>query len=165
MRRSSGPRHPGQREVQVRCRAHGLTQDHFIPQLQRLLSTGAARDRRVYYSLIDDVVGTAKPLDLFDRTKQRPGVYLIEALYLTEAERVHGCEIDPQPLLAPLGYSRWVAWRQFREALRTGSIGYGRGVAGYVDRARQEVVQHLVAGWRPAARPGDRELADLIARL
>lgn len=153
---SAGPGRPG------RCQTHQLSQDWFIPQLERLLRTGAARDQRVYDSLVIQIVSSQNPLELFDESQRRPGVYLIEALYRIEVERAAAGDDQVALSLPPLSYSRWVAWRRFAEAVKEGSIGFGRGVGGYLARSRQDLVGHVRSGWQPLVLPVDDEFIELL---
>lgn len=148
----------------TRCREHGLTHDVFIPQLRRLLRPGGAGDRRVYDSLVADVLRSENPLDLFPASKRRSGVLLIEALYRTHVEQAESGDLRVHSSLGALGYSRWVAWRRFREAIRDGSIGYGRGLGGYLHSSKEDVAAHLRSGWRPVGDHQDAELRELLHR-
>lgn len=144
-----------------RCRQHRVTEEFYVPQLQRLLR-GQTRDQLVYYSLIDDVVGSDNPLELFEGSKRRPGMYLIEALYRTHAELVDDGEQLGEPALAPLGYARWVAWRRFADDVRSGSVSFPRGLGEFIGRSKRDVESHLNAGWVPAVVPRDPELIELL---
>lgn len=159
--------HRARGEVPARCRQHALTDDYYVPQLRRLLS-GAPRERKVYEGFIDEVVATANPLDLFGSSQQRPGMYFIEALYRTQVEQAELAEwADPgdrvgRSYLAPLCYSRWVAWRRFGDAVRDRSVSFGGGVADYILRSRRDVISHVRSGWVPSVVAGDPELLELL---
>ncbi len=144
------------------CREHGLTQDVFMPQLRRLLRPGTAGDRLVYDSLVADVLRSDNPLDLFRTSQKRSGVFLIEALYRTHREQAESGDERVVSSLPALGYSRWVAWRRFREAIRSGAVGYGRGLEDYVQSSRADVIGHVRAGWRPDGGRDDKELNELL---
>lgn len=150
-------RHGNKGYARARCWEHGLNHDHYMPQLQRLLRPGRAGDRRTYDSLVSDVVTSRNPLDLFEGRRKRCGVFFIEALYRTHAQQAQWGDTEAMSLLAPLCYSRWLAWRRFRDALRSGSIRYGRNVDEYIRRSREDVIAHLRAGWQPTVAPGDEE--------
>ncbi|MGI9597061.1 MAG: hypothetical protein ACR2QK_12930 [Acidimicrobiales bacterium] len=141
-----------------RCREHGVTADYYVPQLWRLLS-GDAPARHVYYTFIDEIVGSDNPLDLFEGRRKRPGMYFIEALYLTHAE--YGDEIA-RPSLAPLGYSRWVAWRRLRDVIKSGSVSFPGRLDEFIARSRGDVIRHVRSGWKPAVLPRDPELMELL---
>lgn len=147
----------------ARCRQHGVTAEYFLPQLQRLLR-GAPRDRKVYQSLVDDVVGSMNPLQLFQVSQQRLGIYFIEALYRTHREQAEGGDESILLSLAPLGYSRWVAWRRFGDAVRDRSVLFDRRVDTYIARSRETVGDHLRDGWRPVILPDDPEFRALLGR-
>ncbi len=147
-----------------RCREHGMTQDVFIPQLRRLLRPGRAGDRRVYDSLVADVLRHDNPLDLFRTSQKRSGIFFIEALYLTHVEQAESGDERVYSSLPELGYSRWVAWRRFQEAVRSGSVGYGRGLDRYLQCSRNDVAGHVRDGWRPNDGRDDDEL-DALLRL
>lgn len=152
---------PGTSRGNHYCNHHCVTDEYYLPQLRRLLA-GADRDRLVYDGIVADVVGSANPLDLFKRSQLRRGVYLIEALYRTLTEQAeHGDELA-LPSLAPLGYSRWVAWRRFGDAVRSRSVSFGSSVGQFISLSRHDVVHHVHAGWRPAVIPPDPELIELL---
>jgi hypothetical protein len=148
-----------------RCSAHGLTPDRFIPQLRRLLA-GGSRERAVYDSLVDDVVASPDPRQLFGPDHLRSGAFLVEALYHTLPER--RCDDDPVPLatllLAPLAYARWFTWRQVREEIRAGAA-HCREVGVYIGRSRLDVARHLRDGWVPDPARADLDLAELLNNL
>lgn len=143
------------------CRQHAVTADFYVRQLLRLVQ-GAARERRIYYSMIDDVVGAGNPLELFELSQQRSGMYFIEALYRAHSQQIESGDELMQPSLAPLGYSRWVAWRRFGDAVRSGSVQFSHRVDLYIDRSRDAVCDHVRGGWRPDVMPNDPELAALL---
>ncbi len=148
--------------LRARCLQHRLTDDDYVPQLRRLLA-GAAFERRVYDSLVHDVVtASANPLDLFQHSQQRCGMYFIEALYRTSTEQAVSGDEAMLPSLGPLGYSRWVAWRRFGDAVRNRSVSFGRGVADFIVRSRADVIGHIGSGWRPLIIPRDPELLELL---
>lgn len=156
---STGARMHGRRPQL--CRQHLVTDELYVLQLLRLLG-GAQKERRIYDSLVDDVVGAGNPLELFQRSQQRSGIYFIEALYRAHRHQVeHGDELM-QPSLAPLGYSRWVAWRRFGDAVRAGSVQFSQRVDLYIDRSKDTVSDHLRDGWRPEVVPDDPELHVLL---
>lgn len=147
----------------TRCRVHGLTQESYILQLRRLLA-GGSRERAVYDSLVADVV-SADPRQLFGPRLLRNGAYLVEALYRTLPERRHcGGPIEPGSAPAPLAYTRWLAWRQVRDAVRAGTA-HCRQVGHHVGRARREVALHLRNGWIPDPGRSDQELVELLNNL
>ena len=154
---SSG-RNFGNRPRPLRCAEHSLTHDTFMPQLQRLLRPGRHGDRRVYDSLVADVVGTSNPLELFQNSKRRSGALLIEALYLTHESQAEAGDTRVHSSLAELGYSRWVAWRRFRDAVVAGHVGYGRGLENYLRSSKETVESHLRDGWQPDSGNEDNEL-------
>ena len=151
-----------QGDHRVRCREHGMNHDVFIPQLRRLLRPGRAGDRRVYDSLVADVLKSENPLDLFRASQKRSGVFLIEALYRTHVEQAESGDERVYSSLGALGYSRWVAWRRFRDAIRSGSVGYGRSLEWYVSSSRDAVADHVKDGWRPEDGIDDDELRELL---
>ena len=155
-------RHSSQDGYTAKCREHGINHDVFIPQLRRLLRPGRAGDRRVYDSLVADVLRSKNPLDLFEVSQQRSGVYLIEALYRTHVEQAESGDERVFSSLGALGYSRWVAWRRLREAIRAGSVGYGRGLESYVSSSKDAVADHVKEGWRPDDGNDDDELRALL---
>ena len=154
--------HTGDDGLRPRCMQHRLTDDDYMPQLRRLLA-GAATERQVYDSLVHDVVAaSANPLGLFQRSQQRCGMYFIEALYRTYAEQVVAGDRASLPSLGPLGYSRWVAWRCFGDAVRNRSVSFGRRVDDFIVRSRIDVIGHIGSGWRPLVLPQDPELLELL---
>ncbi len=146
-----------------RCRQHRVTDEYYRPQLWRLLR-GKPPERLVYDSLVDDVVGSINPLELFDPSQQRPGILLIEALYRTHAELVDCGDEPAASSLAPLGYARWVAWRRFGDAVRDGSARFNRGVGQFIVESKRDVASHLHSGWMPSDTNGDVELVELLDR-
>ncbi len=145
------------------CRQHAVTAEFYVPQLLRLLR-GAPRERNIYYSMVDDVVGANNPLELFKRSEQRSGMCFIESLYRAHSQQVDSGDELMQPSLAPLGYSRWVAWRRFANAVRDGSVQFSDSVDLYIVRSRDAVNDHLREGWRPEVVPDDPELHALLNR-
>lgn len=152
----------GTRSVaEARCSDHCLTDEFYLPQLRRLLS-GTERDRLVYHDMVAEMVGSANPLDLFKRSQQRCGIYLIEALYRTLSEQAEHGDDAALPSLAPFGYSRWVAWRLFGDAVRNRSVSFDSSVGRFISLSRHDVARHVHAGWRPAVMPADPELMELL---
>lgn len=145
-----------------RCRAHGLDEKHYLPQLRRLLY-GRLTERRVYDSMVSDVVGSPDPLAVFHQSEPRPVVYFVEALYLAHAE-LAADDLVARPYLAPLGYSRWLAWRRFGDAIRSRRVLFDPRVAEFEACSRSSVIGHLGDGWRPQPGYNDSELDQLIVR-
>jgi len=94
--------------------------------------------------------------------QKRSGVFLIEALYRTHVEQAESGDERVYSSLGALGYSRWVAWRRFRDAIRSGSVGYGRSLEWYVSSSRDAVADHVKDGWRPEDGIDDDELRELL---
>jgi hypothetical protein len=140
-----------------------MAADYYVPQLLRLVQ-GAPRERDIYYSMVDDVVRADNPLGLFKTSEQRPGICFIESLYRAHRLQVENGDVMMQPSLAPLGYARWVAWRRFAAAVRSGSVRFSDGVEPYIARSRGTVRQHVQDGWWPDIDPDDPELQILRQR-
>ena len=148
----------------LRCRAHGLTMESYLPQLRRLLA-GGSRERAVYDSLVDDVV-SVDPRQLFGSCHLRSGAYLIEALYRTLPERrlSGGRSAGGGSGPAPLAYARWLAWRGVRDDVRAGTA-HCRQVGHHVARARGELIRYLRKGWVPDPTRVDGDLVELLNNL
>jgi hypothetical protein len=139
-----------------------MTEELYLGQLRRLLRSDQD-GRQAYDSMVNDIVGSTDPLMLFHQSGPRPGVYFVEALYKAHTELATG-DMAARPSLAPLGYSRWLAWRLFGEAVKNRDVAFDCRVTDFEAASRDDVIGHLGAGWRPPSKHGDPELDTLILR-
>ena len=162
----SGKMYCLQRERLLRRRPWSLSVYDFGLQLERLLDTGADRDRVAYFSLVDEIVASHDPLALFSSSERQSGVRLIEAVYYVHRCQASAGDDEADQSLAPLCYSRWVAWRNYGAAVgpRARVLGDQRRVGDFIDSSRLDVCRFLRAGWQPKLTNHDEELACLVRR-